>query len=101
MSGILHVLTLSCPDRPGIVSRVTGELFEAGGNIREANHFEDGETGTYFMRLLLSLRGEDDLSGCCQANANPYVRFQVPWPRPAASFPPTQQSTTPSISSVT
>ena len=42
MSGILHVLTLSCPDRPGIVSRVTGELFEAGGNIREAIHFEDG-----------------------------------------------------------
>jgi formyltetrahydrofolate deformylase len=60
MSDILHVLTLSCPDQPGIVSRVTGLLFEVGGNIREAAQFEDGETGTFFMRVLFIL-AEDRL----------------------------------------
>jgi formyltetrahydrofolate deformylase len=61
MSDILHVLTLSCPDQPGIVSRVTGLLFDAGGNIREAAQFEDEETGNFFMRVLFTL-AEDRLS---------------------------------------
>ena len=60
MSDILHVLTLSCPDQPGIVSRVTGLLFDAGGNIREAAQFEDEETGNFFMRVLFTL-AEDRL----------------------------------------
>ena len=61
MNDILHVLTLSCPDQPGIVSRVTGELFKAGGNIREANQFDDGETGNFFMRVVFTLQGNDAL----------------------------------------
>ena len=60
MSDILHILTLSCPDRPGIVSRVTGLLFDAGANIREAAHFEDEETSNFFMRVLFTL-AEDKL----------------------------------------
>jgi len=52
---------LSCPDQPGIVSRVTGELFKAGGNIREANQFDDGETGNFFMRVVFTLQGNDAL----------------------------------------
>lgn len=56
MTDMLQVLTLSCPDQPGIVSRVTGELSEAGGNIHEAAQFEDKETGNFFMRVVFSLR---------------------------------------------
>ena len=41
MTDPLHILSLSCPDQPGIVSRVTGLLFATGGNIREAAQFED------------------------------------------------------------
>ncbi len=55
MTDPTHVLTLSCPDRPGIVARVTGLLFEAGGNIREAAQFEDEEAGRFFMRVLFTL----------------------------------------------
>lgn len=55
MNDELCVLTLSCPDQPGIVSRVTAELFGASGNIREANQFNDEETGTFFMRVLFTL----------------------------------------------
>ncbi|MCF4164048.1 formyltetrahydrofolate deformylase [Zavarzinia compransoris] len=45
------ILTLSCPDRPGIVARVSTYLFEAGVNILEAHQFDDTETGRFFMRV--------------------------------------------------
>ncbi|WP_194949224.1 formyltetrahydrofolate deformylase [Actinomyces trachealis] len=45
------VLTLSCPDRPGIVHAVTGALARRGGNITESNQFGDAETGLFFMRV--------------------------------------------------
>ena len=60
MSDILYILTLSCPDHPGVVSRVTGLLFETGANIREAGQFEDEETSNFFMRVLFTL-AEDKL----------------------------------------
>lgn len=47
-----YVLTLSCADRPGIVATVTTYLFEAGGNILEAQQFDDTETGSFFARLV-------------------------------------------------
>jgi len=47
-----HVLTLSCPDRPGIVARVTGWLYQAGGNILDAQQFDDTETGRFFARIV-------------------------------------------------
>jgi formyltetrahydrofolate deformylase len=34
-----HVLTLSCPNRRGIVAAVSTLIFEGGGNIREAQQF--------------------------------------------------------------
>lgn len=45
------VLTLSCPDRPGITARVTGLLFERGGNVLEAQQFNDRESDRFFMRV--------------------------------------------------
>ena len=46
-----YVLTLSCPDRPGIVHAVSGFLFEHGGNIEEAAQYNDHDTGLFFMRV--------------------------------------------------
>ncbi len=46
------ILTLSCEDKPGIVARVTGNLFEAGGNISEAQQFDDSLSGNFFMRVV-------------------------------------------------
>jgi len=45
------VLTLSCPDRPGIVHAVSGFLLEHGGNILEAAQYDDRDTGLFFMRV--------------------------------------------------
>ena len=46
------VLTLACPDQPGIVSRVSTFLFESGANIIDAQQFDDKETGRFFMRVV-------------------------------------------------
>jgi formyltetrahydrofolate deformylase len=44
------ILLVSCPDRPGIVARITGLLFEAGCNILALEqHVKDGEL--FFMRI--------------------------------------------------
>ncbi len=45
------VLSLSCPDRPGIVHAVSGVLAENGGNITESQQFGDPDTGLFFMRV--------------------------------------------------
>lgn len=45
------VLALSCPDRPGIVHRVSGFLVEQSANILEAAQFDDVGTDRFFMRV--------------------------------------------------
>ena len=52
------ILTLSCPDRTGIVYRVSGLLFEFGGNILDAQQFGDEETGRFFLRVHFDLPAE-------------------------------------------
>ena len=44
-------MTLSCPDRPGIVHAVTGVIGESGGNVIQSQQFGDSDTGTFFMRV--------------------------------------------------
>ncbi|HKR91645.1 formyltetrahydrofolate deformylase [Novosphingobium sp.] len=45
------ILALSCADRPGIVARVTGYLAQMGGNIIEAQQFNDLAEDKFFMRV--------------------------------------------------
>lgn len=45
------VLSLSCPDRPGIVRAVAGLLADHGGNITESQQFGDPLSGLFFMRV--------------------------------------------------
>jgi len=54
MSGARYILTLSCPNRPGIVAAVASHLFEDAGNILEAQQFDDTETDRFFMRLVFN-----------------------------------------------
>ena len=46
-----YILTLSCPDRKGIVHAVSGFLLQNGGNIDEAAQYNDPGTGVFFMRV--------------------------------------------------
>ena len=58
MSAARHVLTLSCPNRPGIVAAVSTALFEGGFNILDAQQFDDIETGNFFMRVAFNAAGD-------------------------------------------
>jgi formyltetrahydrofolate deformylase len=51
------ILTLSCPDRAGIVHAVTGVLAANGANISEAAQFNDQGTGLFFMRVRFAAPG--------------------------------------------
>ena len=53
------ILTLSCPDRPGIVHSVSGFLLAQGSNIVEAAQFDDAVTGVFFMRVCFELPKSD------------------------------------------
>jgi formyltetrahydrofolate deformylase len=73
-----YILTLSCPDRPGIVHAVSGFLLERGGNIEEAAQYNDHGTGLFFMRVRFAC-GQltaDDLRIALKLFAEP---FQMQW----------------------
>ena len=55
-----YVLTLSCPNRPGIVAAIANAIFEHGGNIRESQQFDDRESASFFARIVLD-HPEDQL----------------------------------------
>ncbi|KAI1459379.1 Formyltetrahydrofolate deformylase [Annulohypoxylon moriforme] len=46
-----HILTLSCPDKPGIVHAVTGLLASNGLNILDLQQFSDRTSKKFFMRV--------------------------------------------------
>lgn len=50
----IWVLTLSCPDRPGIVHAISGAVVAAAGNITESQQFASPDTGRFFMRLQIA-----------------------------------------------
>ena len=57
------ILTLACPDQPGITARVTGFLFDRGCNILDAQQFNDraeaGGADRFFMRVVFDPDGSD------------------------------------------
>ncbi|MBX6965641.1 formyltetrahydrofolate deformylase [Alcaligenes faecalis] len=57
-----YILTLSCPDRTGIVHNVSGWLLEQNGNILEAQQFGDAATNRFFLRIQFSLPEKQDVN---------------------------------------
>src|SRR3569623_250179 len=58
------VLLIDCPDRRGLVARVSGLLYEHGANILHADQHQDHDLGMFFMRVewALNSSGNDDQS---------------------------------------
>lgn len=48
------VLSLGCPDRPGIIARITSFIAEFGGSIVEAGYHSDPDTGWFFTRQAIA-----------------------------------------------
>ncbi len=53
------ILTLSCPDKPGLVSGISGFIHINHGNILSLNEFVDSDTKTFFLRLEWDLEKFD------------------------------------------
>jgi len=74
------VLTLSCPDRPGIVAAVSGHFATRGDNILEAQQFGDTETARFFMRLVFQPLLDDVTLGNLQADFAGIARkYDLQW----------------------
>jgi formyltetrahydrofolate deformylase len=61
------VLTLSCPDRPGLVFAVTRWIAESGGNLLDSQQFSDPTPGPdgrgeFFLRVHLDLAEPRELA---------------------------------------
>src|SRR5271166_2716795 len=54
------VLLIDCPDRKGLVARVSGLLYEWGANILHADQHQDHDLGLFFMRVEWGLEGAAD-----------------------------------------
>lgn len=73
-----YILTLSCPDRMGIVHAVSGFLLQNGGNIEEAAQYNDHDTGLFFMRVQFACDQltQEELKVQLEAFASP---FSMKW----------------------
>ena len=78
------ILTLSCPDQPGIAHAVTGVIAAGGGNITESAQFHDpgeggrGEgagPGRFFLRTAFT--GPQDRAAFAAAFAETAARFAM------------------------
>ena len=80
MSDQQFVLTLSCPDRPGIVSAVSTFLFANGQNILDAQQYSDIETGKFFMRVMFASPGGATDMAALQAGLDVMAKpFEMAW----------------------
>nr|WP_297461224.1 formyltetrahydrofolate deformylase [uncultured Halomonas sp.] len=73
-------LVVSCPDRVGIVARVSGFIASHGGSITEANQHSDLATGRFFMRY--EIRADSislDAEGLRQAFLPIVNEFDMDW----------------------
>ncbi|KAJ2900241.1 hypothetical protein MKZ38_002523 [Zalerion maritima] len=57
-----HILTLSCPDKPGIVHAVTAIFAAHSINILELQQFSDTMTSKFFMRVHFGPANEGNMS---------------------------------------
>ena len=66
------VLLIDCPDRKGLVARVSGLLYERGANILHADQHIDRDLGLFFMRVEWALdRFDLAASGKCSRPSPP------------------------------
>jgi formyltetrahydrofolate deformylase len=87
------VLLIDCPDRKGLVARVSSLLYEQGANILHADQHQDHELGLFFMRVEWALDGSEseppfDLERFKAAFAPLASELQMRWQLTSAARPP-------------
>lgn len=74
-----YILTLSCPDKIGIVAEVSGFLAAFKCNIYESAQFNDEFTGQFFMRVVFECHGESNPDVLWQSFNEVARKFAMSW----------------------
>jgi len=72
-------LTLQCNDRPGLVADVATFLAAQGGNIVDAQQYNDRTNGRFFMRVEFELLGEASAASVRRAFAPLAEAHGIEW----------------------
>jgi len=85
-----HLLTLTCPDRPGIVATIAQGLYEMGANILESAQFGDEAGSTFCMRTRFEAPIDDptEVEATLQARSSELSADMVVrrWDRPTRTL---------------
>jgi formyltetrahydrofolate deformylase len=82
------ILTLSCPDRPGLVYAVSRFLVEHSGNILESQQFDDRLHDRFFMRVHFHVTDERmDIETLRRGLGGVAATYQMSWDLVDASTP--------------
>lgn len=83
------ILTLSCPDRRGIVHACSGFLVEHDCNIGESAQFNDSGRGRFFLRLGFTTQGAELTASMLREDFQPIAaQFDMEWDIVDASHRP-------------
>ncbi|NUP65397.1 MAG: formyltetrahydrofolate deformylase [Nonomuraea sp.] len=75
-----HVLTLDCPEAPGIVHAVSSFLVDHGCDIVDNRQFGDRRDGHFFMRMHFTTPGDADVTGTLRRDfADVAAPFAMRW----------------------
>src|SRR5690606_24205832 len=74
-----YVLTLSCPDKQGIVHAVSSYLVMTGCNIEDSQQFGDHTTGLFFMRVHFTAEAGVTVDSLRASFAAVGESFQMDW----------------------
>lgn len=75
-----QILKVFCPNKPGIVAALSTGIYNAGGDITEAQQFDDTRTDTFFMRVVFTIDNDQVESGKLAAElAGPLREFDMEW----------------------
>ena len=79
------VLTIACPDRPGIVSTVSHFLFDHGANVIHSDqHSTERGEGIFFMRIEFRLQDLATEGPVLETAFKPIAgRFGITEPQPS------------------
>jgi formyltetrahydrofolate deformylase len=72
------VLLIDCPDRRGLVARVSSLLYEHGANILHADQHQDHELGLFFMRVEWALDPSTENDGNTRFDLTGFERAFAP-----------------------
>jgi formyltetrahydrofolate deformylase len=78
-AGAEYILTVSCPDRPGLVYAVSGFLIQHHGNILQSQQFGDRGNDTFFMRVHFEVAGSADLAELRADFTHVATSFTMSW----------------------